>query len=298
MWRLVGSAVVLTLLAIWLDTDRILATLTAVHAGWLGVALAGVVVQIVLSAGRWWYTARCLGLTLGLRRAVAEYWLGTALNQILPGGVLGDAARAARHARWSRTRPAVVAVVIERASGQLVIALLAVAGLLVLPELRSALTPAEGLARTALTAASVVVAAAGAGCWWILRRRGSSSLPLRKELVAGLLRPRVLGVQLVTSTAVVGSYIAVFWAVARGVDIPLDPFLSVLLVPWVLLGMLIPLGWGGWGVREGAAALVWMAMGWSPEQGVAISLIYGAVTLVGALPGLALLSTSVKNPVK
>ena len=57
----------------------------------------------------------CLGVV-----AVREYYLAMFLNQVLPGGVLGDVTRAWRHARLEDTGRAVRAVVFERASGQLV----------------------------------------------------------------------------------------------------------------------------------------------------------------------------------
>ena len=60
-------------------------------------------------------------------------------------------------------------------------------------------------------------------------------------------------------------------------------------VAGVLLAMAIPLSIAGWGVREGAAALVWQAAGLDPAQGVAISISYGVVILLSSLPGALML---------
>lgn len=79
------------------------------------------VAQVVLSAWRWRYTARRLGLVLPMAVAVREYYLATFLNQVLPGGVMGDVNRAWRHSLDSGARLASAhAVMIERLSGQLV----------------------------------------------------------------------------------------------------------------------------------------------------------------------------------
>jgi hypothetical protein len=91
--------------------------------------------------------------------------------------------------------------------------------------------------------------------------------------------------QLAASSLVVASYVAVYVCSARmiGIDLPVPTLLP--LIPWVLLAMAIPLSVAGWGVREGAAALVWAAAGLDPAQGVAISVSYGLVVLLSSLPG-------------
>jgi len=61
--------------------------------------------------------------------AMREYYLAGFLNQVLPGGVVGDVNRAWRHARapvgeplsGKATRAIVHAVMLERLSGQLVL---------------------------------------------------------------------------------------------------------------------------------------------------------------------------------
>ena len=90
-------------------------------------ALALTVFQVALSAWRWRYTVERLGLPLAYGDAVREYYLATFLNQVLPGGVLGDVNRAWRHSSGAGERLAAVhGVAIERLSGQLVLALVVV----------------------------------------------------------------------------------------------------------------------------------------------------------------------------
>ena len=101
---------------------------------------------MALSAWRWRLTAQRLGAPIRFGEALREYYVATFLNQVLPGGVMGDAARAWRHARLSRTEAmdgapvglaAWHAVLIERASGQLALLGVVLATLLVSPELRA-----------------------------------------------------------------------------------------------------------------------------------------------------------------
>ena len=92
--RLAASVLLLGLLAWRVDLSTLGAHFTDIRPLWALAALALTVPQVVLSAWRWRLTARRIGLSLALWPAVREYYLATFLNQILPGGVLGDATRA------------------------------------------------------------------------------------------------------------------------------------------------------------------------------------------------------------
>src|SRR5699024_12175397 len=71
---------------------------------------------------------------------VGDYYLALFVNQTLPGGVAGDALRAHRHARHSDAAgPAWQAVVIERASGQVVAVLATLSVLVLVPAWRDLL---------------------------------------------------------------------------------------------------------------------------------------------------------------
>lgn len=56
-----------------------------------------------------------------------------------------------------------------------------------------------------------------------------------------------------------------------------------------LAGMSIPLSWGGWGPREGAAALVFPLFGSTADAGVAVAFSYGFLALISVLPGAVIL---------
>jgi hypothetical protein len=57
-----------------------------------------------------------------------------------------------------------------------------------------------------------------------------------------------------------------------------------------LAGMSVPVGVGGWGPREGATTLAAMAHGLPAATGFTISLGYGLLALVSALPGAVVLA--------
>ncbi|MFL6152616.1 MAG: hypothetical protein ACJ72B_09560, partial [Ornithinibacter sp.] len=57
----------------------------------------------------------------------------------------------------------------------------------------------------------------------------------------------------------------------------------------VLVMSALPLNLAGWGPREGAAAWVFAAAGLGAASGLATAVAFGAIALVGTLPGAALL---------
>lgn len=283
MIRLLVSAVLLVLIAWALDLGQVVARLRDLRAPWVLLALFISVLQVIVLAWRWRYTSARLGVHMTMKQALGEYYLGNLLNQLLPGGISGDATRAWRHARVSeRGGPAVRAVVLERASGQVVMTVVALISFLSLPFV-------SGSARTlALLGGGVVV-----GLVFLAQRRAPSSDSMLGRLWSdtrgALLERRALTVQLLSAGLLVASYITVYVIAARaiGVETPLGQLLP--LVAPVLMTMLIPVTVAGWGVREGAAAALWALVGLTPEEGVSISVAYGLVVLVSATPGLLML---------
>lgn len=285
------SVALLVVVATWLDVGAVVERLAGLRPGWVVAALAVSVGQVVLSAWRWRYTAGRLGQEVPLRRAIGEYYRATLLNQVLPGGVLGDVSRAWRHAGpGGGGGSAVSAVVLDRLSGQAVMTGVAVLSGLVL----SWGDPGGGAGWAVAGAALLILVLAGP-----LLLRGLLRLPPVARIASDA-RQALLGealpAQLASSLTIVASYLAVFVMAARavGVATPLTTLLP--LVAPVLVTMLLPVTVAGWGLREGAAATLWHAVGLTAADGVAVSVAYGLLVLVSSLPGLLFLGFSPPGP--
>jgi uncharacterized membrane protein YbhN (UPF0104 family) len=294
--RIAGSLALLAGLAATIDlgeTARLL-------AGTDAYALAGLVLvaqlQVLLSAARWRLVARRLGLPLGWAAACAEYYLCLLLNQLLPGGVSGDAIRALRHARRLSALPdgggagrALRAVVLERFAGQLAFFALAGLGLAVWPLLMPGGYAPWVAGTAAALGASIlaVLAALSLGSRIGPRRWRHGVAALIPEGRAALIGAGVWRVQLPLNLAVATCLIAAFAlsADAVGPALPVSAWITV--VPLTLLALVLPISVGGWGLRESAAALLWPTVGLAPEAGVAAGLLYGFAMLVTGLPGVA-----------
>jgi glycosyltransferase 2 family protein len=113
--RLAVSAGLLLVLFLVFDPAEVAARLAHLDLRWLLPALLLSVLQIMLLAWRWRFTADRLQVGMSDRHALGEYYAGVSLNQVLPGGILGDVSRAWRHASAAASgRAAVHAVVLER----------------------------------------------------------------------------------------------------------------------------------------------------------------------------------------
>ncbi|MGO4909279.1 YbhN family protein [Pseudorhodobacter sp. W20_MBD10_FR17] len=284
-----GMAVAL-LIFVWniADGPAAVARLQDADWRWLLAAAIAVNMQTVLSAWRWCVTAGALGQRIGMAQAVGEYYLSQLINQTVPGGVLGDAARAVRARHSADMLRSGQAVVIERFAGQLAMA--------------AVLLPALVWAGRGLWALGLVAV----GAALLIALKGVPRLrAIQKPLWQALFGPHVRGAQTALGLAIVACNLAgfAFCAHAIGVSLPLTAVLT--LIPLILTAMLVPFSIAGWGWREGAAAALFPLAGAAPEAGVAASAAFGAVLLASALPGLAWIagrtaanapSTSVASP--
>ena len=285
-----GVSLGLLLTVAWLlDAGEVAARLAHLQAPWALMALGISVPQIALSAYRWRVTAGRLGIHLPFKDALREYYLATFLNQVLPGGVMGDVSRAWRHARV-HTGPVIRTVVLERASGQAVMVAAAVLSLLVLPR-TFGIDPRLAMGATVLAAGTILV-----GLLHARRRRSHTAEGIVdsvwRDVHSALLAPDVVVTQLAVSGLVVGSYIATYVVAARAVGVSTPTLTLAPLVAPVLMSMLIPASIAGWGVREATAAGLWSVVGLTAEDGVAISAAYGILVLLSSLPGAFFLLTA------
>ena len=301
--RLAVTGGLLAGLAWWLDLTEVATRLGQMRVSWVLAVLGLSVVQMAGSAWRWSYTAGRLGLVLPFRHALREYYLAVFLNQVLPGGLLGDVSRAWRHAQTVASGPAVRAVVLERAVGQVVMVGLTVgSGLLLLMTSghadRLSTTIGVALAVTAgIVAARWVmsrgrsVASSGRWSWpspawrW-LRWVGD----LRRDARVAVFSSETFVPQILSSVGIAVSFLVAYVFAARAVGIETPLVVLVPLVPPVLMSMVIPLTVAGWGVREGTAWLLWSAAGLSVSDGVAVSLAYGVLVFLSTLPGGVILA--------
>lgn len=252
------------------------------------------VLSVLLStacAWRWSFTAARLGVALPLPRAVVDYYLSTFLNQVLPVGIAGDVVRAARHRRRARVSwgPPVRAVILERFSGTIALALVVAASSL------GWLARGNGAFVVVLVSIAAIVGLTG----WVLARRSQAPrwiAQLVADARAALLDRGALGIQLAVSLASVTLLLVMFACAAAAVGVPLGAAATFRLVPLVLAATTIPWAFAGWGARELSAAALFGLAGLEPDAGAAASVAFGLLSLVAAAPGGIVLLLPQRDP--
>ena len=262
-----------------------LAGVRALDPPTLGLGMCLAVPITCACAWRWHLVARGLGVAVPPAAAVASCYRAQFLNTVLPGGVLGDVHRGARHGRLAGdTRRGLRAVAWERTAGQVVQGVVAVAVLAVLPApLR---IPEPWLIGFLLVIAGFTLGVTGAGAasWTGRVMRG-----VREDLRCGVLaRASWPGVVLASLLALTG-HLATYLVAARAVGVNASTATLLPLAVLVLVAAGLPTSVAGWGPREGVSAWTFGAAGLGVEQGVETAAAYGAIVAVASLPGAVVL---------
>ncbi|HSR86357.1 MAG TPA: lysylphosphatidylglycerol synthase transmembrane domain-containing protein [Streptosporangiaceae bacterium] len=299
--RLAAAVTVLWFLVRLVGAAPFEAGLRAVTWPAVMAAVALTVVTTVCSAWRWRVVARALGIGVALPAAVGAYYRSLFLNSVLVGGVLGDVHRAVTHGRRAGdVARGLRAVAWERLCGQVIQTVVTALVLVILPSpvrpaLPYVLAGVAGVAGVVGCAALVVRGAARRGRSRLARTaRGAVSDDLRR----GLLAPDVWPQLVLASVLVVAGHTATFVIAARvaGCTVPLGELVALLMV--VQTAAVIPLGIGGWGLREGAAAWAFAAAGLGAATGVTVTTLYAVLMLAAVVPGaVLLLGDAVRNRV-
>lgn len=281
------------LLLLWnlADGEQAFDLLTDAAPLMLLATLAALSLQTIFSALRWRIAALQLGIHLKRRIALREYFQSQVANQSLPGGVLGDAGRVIRSSSQAGWIKSAQAVVIERLAGQIALFSMFFAALSLSLFMERANNWPSWLLIFSLLGLLVIVTLVFSALVISKTTRGSFSLLISKAgtlihlcLLASKVRLAQIALSIGSATMNVLAFM--FASIAIGAELRLlDAFV---VVPIVLLAMLIPLSIGGWGFREGAAAVLFPLVGLTATQGLAASVAFGLVFLVSSLPGLGI----------
>lgn len=256
----------------------------------IGLAFAGFLLGVAIRATRWRVLLDALNQPVPISRLIYLYLVGLFFSNFLPTGMGGDVVKAAELRHDTRATTAVSTVVSERLMGLLGAALLALAAL---PFGPVAITSVLG-GIALVTALSIALAT------WLLLQPGwlawlGRRLPWLQPLTES--RPvRVLHAEfaaqggrgfilaLAVSLPFAFSNVVVYWLIgqALGVFLPFSTFL--IASPFISLATLLP-SINSFGVREGAYQVVFVPLGVSPAQAIAMSLAYQALRLGAGLLG-------------
>jgi len=253
-------------------------------------AVAVLLVGQVANGYRHWAVLFGLGRALPAGRVVALASAGMFFNQVLPSGMGGDVVRVVHLQRRCGWKRSTASVLFDRISG--VSLNLAVVAVLLPFYYRMPIPDQAKVAITLLAAGPLLGLAVGllvARHAWLRRmlprpfRLGLYGLILLRRLV----RPAVL---IRLALPVLGGffpYVACFGLIGESLGGGVGPLGYLLMVPLIFIAVQIPVSFGGWGIREGAAVALMPLVGMDSGVALLTSFLFGAAVLVTSLPGLA-----------
>jgi len=260
--------------------------------GWIALAIAVNFVQIFLGVLRWCEVSSECGAPLTVTLAMRYNLIGTFFNQTLPSSIGGDAVRlwlvARAGAGW---RAATYSIFVDRAIGLIALAIIIVA---TLPWSYELIADPHG--RSALLFVDLLALAGGLGFlvfgalqwpwlkrWWGTRHIHSCAVIANRVIFNKSRGPKIA----ILSLAVHVLTVVIAWCVVRSIAAPVSFGQTFQLVPPVILITMVPISIAGWGVREATMGLAFGYAGLIANEGVNISLLFGAVSfIVGAFGGL------------
>ena len=287
--KVVGSVLLLYSVYRIAGSQNLLSSLANANPAFFGLACLFMGVAIALNGPRWRLAVQTLGHHLSIRNAVIGTFESIFFQQILPAGVGGDIARGARAfdsgvpARW-----AVIGVVIDRANGLLFVAMTLLMAFLVAPPFWLAVPAFRVLVLVSLIVAAGAAFAATVGTLDFLDRLPPWTAPivaLMRGYSVCMKSPRYLAGCLIYLALSTMAYVASFYFCALALGISLGPWDAVAIVQGMVLASIIPISIGGWGLREGAALLLFQPLGVAAPLAIGVSILFGLVISVFAVVG-------------
>jgi glycosyltransferase 2 family protein len=268
----------------------------------LGVAIVAACVGIILSAWRWQQVLRLFDAHVPLPTLTRHYFAGQFVSNVMPSTVGGDVVRIARCAKnVGSTTVAFGSVVLERLSGMIALPLLVVVGFALKPSLLHADHAWFALVTASATLGVLVLIVIMAGHPGLAGRFAANENWTRfiGAVFIGVDRARrdvgQAGVVLATAIAyqlsIVGAYAVIFRAL--DVDVPIAAALA--FVPAVSMLQVIPISFGGIGVREGALWSFRYGLGIPGGAAVTAGLLWYASLFVVSLIGAPIFAIGQRN---
>lgn len=275
-----------------IDMANVWEVIQNLHRGVLTLVLLMIWLTLFAIAKRWQLVTRLGKVEAPLPPLTEATFIGAFFNQFLPSSVGGDFFRILAVRRYGATlNNAVTSVFMDRLFGFISLGILC---LLVLPMEGKALLNSE-LKWPFLVTLLLLAGAFGGGILLLfIPTSWHAHFLIRPfhsiiEMTQGAWRHKALFLSVLASSLVASLFLIMGLQILMvAFDIPLTWGQGIAILPVVMLLTSLPISFAGWGLREGAMIIALGVYGVPPETALALSLVYGILHLVSALPGLVL----------
>jgi glycosyltransferase 2 family protein len=299
--KILVSLVLLALLFWTVDVARLWATARGASLVWLAIALAVYSVSVMASTWRWHRLLRAQHVGVRPRWLLGSFLVASFFNNFLPSNIGGDVIRISDTAKPAGSKTlATTVVLMDRGLGLMALVLVAAVGASAAGAIHPAVLPIwwpvwlwAGFLAAAAVSAPAVFAPNGFSRllrpltilhpeWVGGRIRKLTEALARFGAQPGALAGCFAGAVFVQATMVV-FYFAVAYALHLNVTLS---ELSV-IVPISFVVQMLPVSFGGFGVREATFSIYFIRIGQPKEAAILMSLVAQALILLYSLSGAA-----------
>jgi uncharacterized protein (TIRG00374 family) len=288
--RLLGSAIMLSLLLIVVPRDDIATALRRVPPQiWL-VALTVYLTLHLIGVYKWMLLINTAGAGLSFAQTARCYYYGLFGNIFLPSIIGGDVVRAGLAMRMTRSKSGLLlGSLADRLIDTVGLAGVAGIGALLLP---TALDPRSRAIFLGLAALFAVLGIAGAASLMLLPivrrlpfKRRRTLVKMRQAIRTLGQRPGRLVSALLLGMLLQGLLVMLNAWLGDIVGIHISPVVWLFVWPLAKIAAILPLTQGGIGVREGAMVILFQPFGVPAAAAMATALIFTTVVMAGGLIG-------------
>jgi len=298
--KIVVSIVLLTLLFSKIDVARLWAIARRASLRWFAAALAVYSFNMIASTWRWYLLLRTQEVRVRRRWLFGSFLVASFFNNFLPSNIGGDVIRISDTARAARSRTlAATVVLMDRVLGLMALIFVAAVGASAAGAVHPAAPPVwpmwlwAGLLAGAAASAPAVLAPVGFSRLlqpltvfhpeWV----GSRIETLTEVLTRFRARPGILARCFATAVFVQGTMVLFYFAVSYALHLSVSLSDIAVIVPISFVVQMLPVSFGGFGVREATFSIYFSRIGQPIESAVAMSLIAQALIILFSLTGAA-----------
>ena len=283
------------------NLDALVERLNRLEPAWLLLAVGLMASQLLLLSARWRQIAISCGTDMGFAGTLQINFIAAFFNQVLPSTVGGDGVRiwfaARRGAGWAN---ATYSVLLDRIFGVFVLALVVAASLPWTLQMIREPVPRAVLLVLACGAIAgpllVLLAGTHFDRWlrqWAITRHVAAAAEAAAKICRSL---RSAAIVVGCSIMIHLLTVSVAWCCAKAVAAPVGFTHIIFLMPPVLLIATVPISIAGWGVRESSMMAAFAYAGLAESDGLTLSILFGAVSLViGIIGGIVWISSGFRT---
>jgi uncharacterized membrane protein YbhN (UPF0104 family) len=298
--KIAVSIALLVLLFSKIEIGRLWAIARQASLLWLAVALAIYAVNLIASTWRWYVLLDAQEVAVRRRWLFGSFMVASFFNNFLPSNIGGDVIRISDTAKAAQSKTlAATVVLMDRGLGLMALVLVAALGASAAGAVHPAALPIwpvwlwAGFLAAAAASAPAVFAPVGFSRLlqpltvfhpeWV----GNRIETLTSVLARFGARPRALAICFATAVFVQATMVVFYFAVAHALHLNVALSDIAVIVPISFVVQMLPVSFGGFGVREATFSIYFSRIGQPIESAIAMSLVGQALIMLFSLTGAA-----------